>query len=432
MKRQKRAVKWKRLDNAAKIFPSNSSKRDTKVFRFACELYEPVQQAALQTALDETLELFPLYRSILKRGLFWYYLEETELSPLVRIEDRPPCSTIYDRNSKSLLFDVTYYQNRINLEVYHALTDGTGALAFLRTLVCHYLIQVHSNELKGFAPLIDYDATLTQKEDDSFQKYYSGKKLPFQLKRKRAFKLRGMKLPEYRIHIIEGVMPAKQVIEKAKEYHTTVTVLFTSLFLLAIHSQQSIREQKRPVSINVPVNLRKFFPSESARNFFGLITVVYDFSAQSDKLEDVVSYVSHYFKEELTKEKMELRMNAYTAIERNILARVVPLPLKDLVLHIVGNFNNREVTGALSNVGIVTLPAEISEYVRLFDVFTATNRLQICMCSYQNHMTVSFTSPFISCDIEKHFFRSLTAMGISVELSANRVLENKEKLNEIL
>lgn len=425
--KQNKASRWKRLDNAAKIFPSNSNRRDTKVFRFACEIYEQVQQNLLQTALEETLELFPLYRSILKRGLFWYYLEETELLPIVKEECRPPCSPIYDKNTKTLLFEVTYFQNRINLEVYHALTDGTGALAFLRVLVCRYLLLAHANELAGSAPFVDYDATLAQKEDDSFQKYYSGKKQKLHVKKKHAFALRGIKLPEYRIHITEGIVPAKQVIQKAKEYHTTVTVLLTSLFLLAIHTQQSMRERKKSVSINVPVNLRKFFPSESARNFFGLITVAYDFSSQSDTLEDIISYVGDFFKNELTKEKMELRMNTYTAIEHNVLARIVPLPLKDIVLHISGSFSNREITGALSNVGVVSMPKELSCYIRLFDVFTATNRLQICMCTYQNNMVISFTSPFVSCDIEKHFFRSLTEMGISVELAANRLGEEKEK-----
>ena len=422
-----KASRWKRLDNAAKIFPSNSNKRDTKVFRFACELQEAVQQETLQCALEETLKLFPLYRSVLKRGLFWYYLEETDMKPLVKEEYRPPCSPIYDKNTKTLLFEVTYFRNRINLEVYHALTDGTGALAFLRVLVCRYLLLVHPRELAEASPFIDYDATLAQKEDDSFQKYYSGKKQPLHVKRKRAFSLHGIKLPEYRIHITEGVIPADQVIKKAREYHTTVTVLLTSLFLLAIHTQQSVREQKNPVAVNIPVNLRKFFPSQSARNFFGLITVAYDFSSQPDALEAVIAYVGDFFKQELTKEKMELRMNTYTAIERNILARVVPLPMKDVVLHISGSFSNREITGALSNVGVVSMPKEFEPYIRLFDVFTATNRLQICMCSYQNNMVVSFTSPFVSCDIEKHFFRSLTAMGIPVELAANRMGDEKEK-----
>ena len=125
-------AKWSRLENAAKIFPSTTSREDTKVFRFTCELTEMVQEAPLQAALEETLEIFPFYRYSLRRGLFWYFYEESREKPVVREEHLPPCSKLYHPDRHGLLFSVTYYRCRINLEVYHSLTDGTGALAFLR------------------------------------------------------------------------------------------------------------------------------------------------------------------------------------------------------------------------------------------------------------------------------------------------------------
>lgn len=74
-----RASDWNRLDNAAKIFPPTSNKQDTKVFRFACQLNERVEQEILQQATEKTLETFPIFRSVLKHGLFWYYLEKPTL-----------------------------------------------------------------------------------------------------------------------------------------------------------------------------------------------------------------------------------------------------------------------------------------------------------------------------------------------------------------
>lgn len=171
----KKTFNWNRLDNAAKIFPPTSDERDTKVFRFACELYEPVEPSALQASLDKTIEMFPAFQCILKSGLFWYYLENCDIHPIVKEESNPPCSTIYDRNVKSLLFEVTYYRNRINFEVYHALTDGTGALQFLRCLVFHYLVDRHAADFQNQIPVFDYDASTAQKNDDSFQRYYSQK-----------------------------------------------------------------------------------------------------------------------------------------------------------------------------------------------------------------------------------------------------------------
>ena len=40
--------KWYKLDNAAKIFPPNATRKDPKVFRFSCELYEDIDKKILQ------------------------------------------------------------------------------------------------------------------------------------------------------------------------------------------------------------------------------------------------------------------------------------------------------------------------------------------------------------------------------------------------
>jgi hypothetical protein len=134
---------WWTLDNAAKIFPSTGSAHDSKVFRFACELQEPVDPKVLQAALDRVIERFPIYRSVIKRGWFWYYLERSPLPARVQAEDLPPCYPIYPAVRRSLLFRVLYYRRRISLEVYHSLTDGTGALNFLCALVYEYLLLHH-------------------------------------------------------------------------------------------------------------------------------------------------------------------------------------------------------------------------------------------------------------------------------------------------
>ena len=152
----KKNRQWSRLDNAAKIFPSTSGKRDTKVFRFACELTRPVEEAILQQALDRTLKEFPGFLCVLKHGLFWYYLEAVEQCPAVHPEDQPPCSALYKQNESSLLFNVSYHRCRINLEVHHVLTDGTGAVQFLRVLVYHYLLLRDKERWGASPPAVSY------------------------------------------------------------------------------------------------------------------------------------------------------------------------------------------------------------------------------------------------------------------------------------
>ncbi len=405
--------KWYKLDNAGKIFPPTSDKNDPKVFRFACELYEDVDKLVLQNALDKTLEEFPMFLSSLKKGLFWYYLETSSVVPKVLEEENYIC----DKMDKDLLFRVTFYKKRTNLEVYHALTDGTGAICFLKTLVANYLVEKH-----GIKEQVHIDtSSIYEKEADSFEKYYSkvkGTKLP---KNPKAYILKGRLYPEYRLKVIEGVVPTKEVIKLAKSYNTTVTVYLTSILIKSIGMTMTRKEKRKPVIVTIPVNLRKYFKSDTARNFFNTITVQYKFNNDNDNLDNIIKEVSAQFSAKLTKENLDKQMNSLAVLENIFILRLVPVFIKDLVLKYFYKKSRKEQTIALSNVGIVDLPDEIKDYVKLFDVFASTDCTQICMCSYLDNMTLSFTSHFISPEIQKNFFTELSNNNVDVVINTNEV-----------
>lgn len=412
---------WSRLDNAAKIFPPTSNKQDTKVFRFCCQLNEWVDRETLQLATERTLESFPIFRSVLKHGLFWYYLEKTDLVPIAEPEYRPPCGQIYDPNSRNLLFEVTCYRDRINLEVYHSLTDGTGALQFLKTLVCNYLAIKYPQTRQDLLPEIEYDASATDRDEDSFSKYYDPHHQAKRTRGRKSAQLKGLRVPEGRIRIIEGIMPVREVLQLAKSYQTTLTVLLTSMMLIAFAEEIPLRKRKRPVVLDVPVNLRNYFHSDTARNFFGVIKVGYNFSEGPGTLEDVIRQVREEFARELTADQLGARMAALSKAEHNYVARVVPLVLKDIILRTADRINEAYMAGSISNIGKIEMPQAAQPYVRRFDVFVSTEKLQACVCSYGSELTVSFTSAFRSTNVQKNFFRQLTAAGIPVEIQSNKM-----------
>lgn len=410
---------WCRLDNAAKIFPSTSNARDTKVFRFACELTEPVNPDALQDALDKTVEQFPFYRSVLKKGLFWYYFEDSPLRPAVRKEDIPPCAPIYSADCKSLLFRVLYYGSRISLEVYHALSDGTGALHFLRMLVYYYLLAVHKETFSENPPLFDYDASQTQKRDDSFRKYFEKPPFPHVSKERDAYHLRGGHLPDNRLGVVEGTMPLKALLAVSHDKGVTLSELLTAVLIRSIHAGMSLQDCARPVVITVPVNLRNYFPSESARNFFATVNVEYDFRRQEDTLEAVCAHVKQCFRDSLTADGLRMRMNALGALEHSLPMKLIPLLLKDPILRVANLLAERKITAAFSNIGRISMPEGMDRYIRLFDAFISTNRLQACTCSFGGNFVISFTAPFLNPDVQREFFRSLTGFGIPAEITTN-------------
>ena len=85
-RQNRKTLSWSRLDNAAKIFPPTSHGSDPGVFRLSCEFTEPVAPDVLQEALDRTLMQYPHLLMVMRRGVFWYYLEQTPLRPSVEPE----------------------------------------------------------------------------------------------------------------------------------------------------------------------------------------------------------------------------------------------------------------------------------------------------------------------------------------------------------
>lgn len=403
--------KWRKLDNAALAFPLVTGKDDTRVFRFYCQLKEKVDGEILQSALDQAMEKYPLFQAVLRKGLFWFYLEHRSLRAVVKQETEPPCSRLYIPDKKSLLFQVSYDKNRINFEVFHALTDGTGAMHFLQELVQNYLILAHP---ESNLPRIENAEEITHgdKEEDSFSQYYSSDIPKDKEKKKAAVKLKGEKLVHSDMHITEVVLSVKDIHQRARSYGVSITILLTAMMLCSIREEVPKNQQKRPVALMIPVNLRNYFPSQSMTNFFGWIEVGYTFS-DTTTFEEVLADVKRQFEQELAKEKIAMHMSGYVRIEKNPLVRVVPLEIKKYFLMIGANLGSRSITAVYSNIGIIRFPEEYKEYIQHFGIFASTNSLQMCSCSYGDEMVLGFTSKIPDDSIQRNFQRMLSEENVS-------------------
>lgn len=413
---KKRQSRWRKLDNAAQAFPAATGKKDSRVFRFYCVLKESVDADRLQSALDRTLDKYPLFRSVLRKGLFWFYMEPRELPALVKKEDRPPCSRIYVPDQKKLLFEVSYYKNRINLEVFHGLTDGTGAVQFLKELVRNYLILTYP---KDNFPELDNGEIFTDSdyEEDSFSQYYTGKKSGKGRSRK-AFQLKGERLEQSEMEISEIRLSASAVHRKAREHGVSVTTYLAAAFLYAIYEEVPKSRLKRPVSLMIPVNLRNFFPSGSMTNFWSWIETAYDFSEET-KLEDVIDKMQEMFGKEALEKEISGRMNDLVRLEKNLFLRAVPLEIKNLFLLAGTTLGGRSVTAVYSNIGRIHMPAEYESYIERFGFFASTDKMQMCSCSYGDSMVLGLTSKIIGPNICRNFISILRNDGIECYVQEN-------------
>ena len=412
--------RWYELDNAAKIVPPTTKGSDTRVFRISCELKEEVDGEILQRALDKTVPDFPYFACVLRRGLFWYYLDSSSIRAVVQPENKPACAPIYQDGRRKLLYRVNYHRRRINLEMFHVLTDGTGAIAFLKTIVCRYLQIRHDIEYLER----EERSSAKDKTADAFNRYYEqdkkGTPREQQTLPRKAYHLQGERDDNLQSHLIEGTVSAKRFLKVTKEHGSTAAAFSTALFMEAILEEMSVREKKLPIVLSVPVNLRNYYPSETARNFFGVINVAFDPSDYDGTLDSILHVVvQDSFKRQLEEEQVALTMNGYSRLEHNIMIKAVPLVLKNLVIGWVNAAMQKGITGTVSNVGKVTLPEPFVPYVDRFSCFMAAPDVQICVSSFGDRMCFGIASPFEAHPVMMRFFRKMVALGIDVEIATN-------------
>ncbi len=411
--------KWYELDNNAKIVPSTAKGADTRVFRITCELKEDVDGNLLQLALDRTVPDFPHFASVLRKGLFWYYLDSSNIRAVVQPENKPACAAIYRDGRRKLLYRVNYYRRRINLEMFHVLTDGTGAFAFLRAIVCNYLILAHNLEEETPQDL----SSVKEKEDDAFSRYYSretkGKPREQKTLPHKAYHLQGERDEYLQMHLIEGTVSASKFLQVAKEHNSTASAFITALFMESILEEMRVRDKKLPIVLSVPVNLRNYFPSDTARNFFGVINVAFYPEQYDGTIESIVDVVQASFRRQLTQDQVSLSMHDYARLEHNIAIRPVPLFIKNLVIAAVNSSVQKGITGTISNVGKITIPEPFSSYIDRFSCFMAAPDVQISICSFNGKMCFGIGSAFVENPVMMRFFRKIVAYGVDVEIATN-------------
>ena len=410
---------WYKLDNVAKLFPSSARGGDTRVFRLMCELNEPVDGRTLQEALDAVIADFPHLKCVLRKGLFWYYLDYRDIRAIVSNENLNACSALYYGGRKNLLFRVNFFGNRINLEMFHVLADGTGAFIFFKALITKYLSLRHNFLITD---AVTETASAYGMGSDAFDRFYEPKKFKRKAKKERirnAYHIKGTTDDNLLPHLVEGTVSVKSFIDIAHKYNTTVGILATSVYIAAVIDEMTLQEQSRPIVVSVPVNLRNYFKSETARNFFGVIRVTYDARNYDGELSTIIKAVKQSFDFQLSKDRIAQTMNNYSALEHNLAIKMVPLWIKDFSMGRYNRLIARGVTSTMSNLGTVGMPEPASSYIVKFGAFMTAPFEQVSIVSFKDRMVIGEVSSFVNHEVMLHFYRRLTELGLSVEIATN-------------
>ncbi len=426
---------WIPLDNASKIFLSTRSAVDTKVFRLTAGLADAVDPLLLQQALDLAFDEFPLFHGIIRRGIFWYFIERSSLRPKVQEEADIPCAQLFSPSYRGLLFRVLYRANRIHLEVFHALSDGNGAVSFFQLLLIHYMrLTRTAGGLEPQAVLPHYIATDSSK--DSFTEYFRAQpnpeakqKAPL-LAKSRVYRVKGKKTLDGRMNILELHLRTSKVLAKAREAGGTLTTYLCAVFMQALYDTMPARQKERPkwrIVLSVPIDLRQFYPSLTSRNFFSTVMLSHEFVKDSPQtLAEITDALSAQLKEKATKEQIAPRVQRLVRLEELLVVRLTPLYLKDLILKLANHVNNLGITASMTNVGRFRLPGEVADDLQEAVILTSAVRPQFSVQSYDNDLAITFTSPKLDTAIQDRYSEILEAEGLNVNFAVESVLEDTE------
>jgi len=410
---------WYKVDNVAKVFLATYNRRDTRSFRVSCTLKENIDPDTLQLALDLSVKERPQFQVRIHKGLFWHYLEVTDKMPKVEKESERPCPTLYGPEVEGQLhYKVTYWKDRINVDMFHALTDGNGGMEFLNIIVQNYLKLKHPGKLEEIS--MHSGATLDALTEDSFKQFYDkkGKNDPSMPK---AYQVRGLKLGYDQLQFFEIHMPSKDVIARAKENGVSLTSYLGTRLMLSLYADMPALQRKKPVTISIPVNLRNYYPSQTSRNFFNSVYVSHVFEG-NETVEELAREFDASLKQELTAERIAQRMDNYEKLEKLFFIRMVPLFIKNPVVAAFSRSEGKSVSAIISNLGRIQIPDAIRPYIKGYTNFCSSQVMFMTVSSFGDELVFGVSSPYRSTNVLRRFVKGFADDGIDVTLYATETV----------
>ena len=422
-----RSLRWMRLDNAAKIYPAAKRRNWNNFFRISATLTEPIDTGVLASALDVTARRFPSIAVRLRRGVFWYYLEEIPKTPSIQPEKSCPLAHAPFHEVRQCAFRVLVYKNRVAVEFFHALTDGTGALVFVKTLLAEYLSEKYGLSVpaeKGVRGRLEEPAP--EELEDSFARYAGD--VTASRAESTAYHLTGTPERDGYKNLVTMMIPAEKLRACAKEHGVSVTELLCAAMMQAIGELQAEKvpnvRHRKPVKVLIPVNLRNLFPSRSLRNFASYITPEIDPRMGDCSFSELCSLVHHKMGLENNRRTMRAKFAANVASERSPILRVMPLFIKNIAMKAVFDaVGECKSCLCLSNLGRVELPEVMVPYVQRMDFIIGVQARAPHDCgvvTWGDTVYINCIRSIQEPELEYRFYRVLHRLGLPVKVESNQ------------
>ena len=292
----------------------------------------------------------------------------------------------------------------------HILSDGRGALEFFKLLVSNY---VKYNYKRIVA--IENTSSEMDRVEDSYDKYF--KKSDKMVEHHR--KIYHYKAPilKDKTRFYEVHTNLEKMLKLAHKYKTSLTGYLISVLIYSIIKEYKISDYNKLIKIEIPVDLRGFYDSNSLKNFFGIITIDFRPSKGNLEFDEIVKVVNEEMKERLTIEKLESRTNKMVSFQKLIAARMLPLFIKEIGMRIIESFTSKMRTTNLSNVGVVKFDKVTDKYVESVIALTSTNDFQFTIVSNKNDLCIGIASIYKYNNVIRNYVRYLKDEGVDISIN---------------
>lgn len=418
--------KWYRLDTAALIFPAIARKNWRNAFRLSATLNEPVDPEILQQAVVDLKPRFPSFYVSLRRGVFWYYLEESTEPVQIQEDFAYPLTLMHAKELKKNCMRVMYHDCRLAVEFFHVLTDGKGGAVFTCNLIARYLELKHKINVPHGDLIFDIEKEPSAEElEDSFLKHTA--EVAAKEQGAHAYRLHGEKEPDGFRNLITGIIDTSQLRKAARDRDISVTAFLSAVMIeciISIQNGEKKRSRQRPVKVMIPVDLRRLYGSVTMRNFALVLNPGVDPRYGEYSFDDLCSIVHHQLKAWAMPQNMAAMIAANVLPQRAIAIRLVPVFLKNNIMNLV--YESRgERCGCLniSNLNEVRLPEVMTPYVKRMEFIIGPQRSYPHNCSvlsYGGKTYINMIRSICETGLEQRFFSRLVELGLAVEIESNR------------
>jgi hypothetical protein len=400
----------------------------TSVFRITATLKEPVKYSAIKEAVAITSKRFPYFSVSLGSGIFWHFLEFNDQQPRIQAEEEIPCTAFAVTRKSELLYRVILKGKKISVEFIHILTDGGGAIEYLKSFLYTYLTLIGKNINSPGEILLPGIPVSDDEYEDGYNKFFQ--KLPPPAKLVKAWHLPYKLNQRPMLRVLRAEVNVSEILEVSRNYKVSVTEYFVSVYFFSLQKvfvsgkEKSKREKRKVLRIEVPVNMRKLLPSRTMRNFSLFVLPEIDVRLGTYTFEEILNSVHHQLQLSADIKQISRFLSSNVSSEKLLIIRIMPLFIKKMVIaSVYRGLASKRWTGILTNLGLVTLPGEMEEMVDSFDLIPPPPnpkvKVSAALVSYKDKLRICFCNITESRELEQHILRYLSDAGIHVKILNN-------------